>query len=949
MQLRSVIMAMGTLLVAAQQGAQGAQTYTFQQGVSGYDGTLDTQLRGGTPDRNDGNLGALSIDGSDGGGANHVVIRFEKLSGTGAGQIPPGSAVIEATLTLHFVDPGDDPALHRMVMKWDEATTWNSFDPVSADGVTPDGVEAATDPDVPAIEGGRTVPYFETVYLPVKTLQDWLDGKAPNYGWVFIPAGGGGLDMDSSEATVIANRPKLTIIAGTAAEASSVIITEHPKSVTEAEGRSVRFGVNHANNLGPADSYTYQWLKNGTALAGATSKEYAIDSVSIAENGAKISVRVSAAGKSATSTEATLTVTVDAIAPVLLSAKPSPNQTEVTLTFSEKLSPAAATAASNYKITAGAGSLNVSAAALSADGTKVTLTTAKQTVGTKYAVTVNNVADLAPKANAVAANSKAVFFAVGKIVQDPNGFIVFEAENYDRNLDDLWVKDTTRGNPSGGVSVVNPNGAGGSEQATKLEYDVEFKRTGTHIIWYRASGDSGSDDSAWFHLDGERPAERLDGNSAAMDGFNGALDFVWLAHSFGGVQPMSVDIATPGLHVLGLARREDGSFFDKFILTTDPAYTPTGFGPPETREGAPGLPTVTLSAPTAGQQFAAGANITLTATASGMSGLDIVRVEFSANGNKIGEAKASPFSFAWTNVKDGLYSITASAIDEIGASTTSSSVSITVGNPPPQALFVAAAGGPNASDTAIVKRLESQGWQVRVVGDAPSTTADAAGKNLIIISSTVGSGSVARKFTAVEVAVINWEEALQDELLLTTDEANVTRSSSGGQDQINIVKADHPLAAGLSTGAKAVAAAGQTFSWGVPAPNATIIAAIADDPTHAVIYAYEKGANLIDGSTKAPARRVHFLLTNDTFPTLNADGLKLFDAAVAWAANITVKPPTQVPTISLTRTAAGLNVTFTGTLQSADSVTGPWTDVANAKSPFTATVSGGAKFYRSKQ
>ncbi|MBI4661549.1 MAG: hypothetical protein HY735_22230 [Verrucomicrobia bacterium] len=51
------------------------------------------------------------------------------------------------------------------------------------------------------------------------------------------------------------------------------------------------------------------------------------------------------------------------------------------------------------------------------------------------------------------------------------------------------------------------------------------------------------------------------------------------------------------------------------------------------------------------------------------------------------------------------------------------------------------------------------------------------------------------------------------------------------------------------------------------------------------------------------------------------------------------------------RAASNLNLewTGTGTLQSADAVTGPWTDVANAKSPFTATLSGPAKFYRLKQ
>jgi hypothetical protein len=44
-----------------------------------------------------------------------------------------------------------------------------------------------------------------------------------------------------------------------------------------------------------------------------------------------------------------------------------------------------------------------------------------------------------------------------------------------------------------------------------------------------------------------------------------------------------------------------------------------------------------------------------------------------------------------------------------------------------------------------------------------------------------------------------------------------------------------------------------------------------------------------------------------------------------------------------------LSWTAGGTLQSADSVNGPWTNVVNASSPFSAAPSGGKKFYRIKQ
>lgn len=53
------------------------------------------------------------------------------------------------------------------------------------------------------------------------------------------------------------------------------------------------------------------------------------------------------------------------------------------------------------------------------------------------------------------------------------------------------------------------------------------------------------------------------------------------------------------------------------------------------------------------------------------------------------------------------------------------------------------------------------------------------------------------------------------------------------------------------------------------------------------------------------------------------------------------------PTLSIARTPAGVTVTYTGTLQSADQVTGPYTNVAGATSPLAVTPSGSMKFYRS--
>jgi hypothetical protein len=738
---------------------------------------------------------------------------------------------------------------------------------------------------------------------------------------------------------------------------ATLSITRQPQSVTTAAATTATFTV--AGTTDASFSLTYQWKKGGVDIAGATAASYTTPVLTPADNGSQFVCVVGVLGANPiTSQAATLTVTPDITRPEILGAKGGSIQTEAVLTFSERVSPASAANAANYKInTATGGALNVTAAVLSSDGTKVTLTTAQQTVGTKYVVTVNNVADLG--ANVIVPNSKTAFFPQGKITE-LNGLIVFEVENYDRNTDNRWIRDTTRGTPSGGASMVLPNGGGGSEAASKLEYDVNFKQAATYKIWYRASGNDGSDDSAWFHIDGDRPAERAAANDAAMTGFSGALDFVWLSDAFTGADPMSVDISAPGVHVVGLAVREDGSFFDKFILTTNLAYTPTGQGPPETREGGAAPPTVTLTGLTEGQTFPAGANITVSANASAATGVDMARVEFSANGTVIGKATQSPFTVTWNSVPTGNYTIVATATDEVGGVTSSVEVHIKVGAAPPVIYFVTADPGPLtfAGDIAVQQRLLKRGFDVKLArgSDIPANGSTALGSSLIVQSSSLGSGTVENadpnggpaigKFKSLAIPVLVWESSNED--AFGFQEANGT-ASAADQTQINIVDNTSPLAAGLPKGLVTVTTAGDAYSSGTPT-GARIIATQAADPSQAVIYSYEKGDKGFNAFVM-PARRVFFFFGDPTATILTADGFKLFDAAVDWLLGGQVVVPVAAKFSPVTKQGNNVILSWTGggTLQSADNVTGPWTDVANASSPFTAAISVAKRFYRVKQ
>ncbi|MFD2161638.1 Ig-like domain-containing protein [Paradesertivirga mongoliensis] len=93
-------------------------------------------------------------------------------------------------------------------------------------------------------------------------------------------------------------------------------------------------------------------------------------------------------------------------------------------------------------------------------------------------------------------------------------------------------------------------------------------------------------------------------------------------------------------------------------------------------------PAIAITAPSAISTFTAPASVSITATASDQDGT-ISKVEFFSGTTKLGEDLTSPYTYAWSNVTAGSYTITAKATDNSGLSTTSSSLSFNVNAPEP--------------------------------------------------------------------------------------------------------------------------------------------------------------------------------------------------------------------------------------------------------------------------
>jgi chitinase len=88
-------------------------------------------------------------------------------------------------------------------------------------------------------------------------------------------------------------------------------------------------------------------------------------------------------------------------------------------------------------------------------------------------------------------------------------------------------------------------------------------------------------------------------------------------------------------------------------------------------------PTASIGAPVNGASFAAGSTITIAATASDTDG-SIARVDFYADGVRLGRDTTAPYSFAWSNAATGTHALKVVATDNRKATGTSATVSVSV-------------------------------------------------------------------------------------------------------------------------------------------------------------------------------------------------------------------------------------------------------------------------------
>ncbi|MCP4406353.1 MAG: hypothetical protein GY807_01025 [Gammaproteobacteria bacterium] len=139
--------------------------------------------------------------------------------------------------------------------------------------------------------------------------------------------------------------------------------------------------------------------------------------------------------------------------------------------------------------------------------------------------------------------------------------IEIEAESYTSAMG-AWTQGSS-GSASGGTYMFVPNRTGNDREGVGLafqhymEYGFSAPDDGAHYIWLRGYGNGGGGNSVWISIDGE-PLNEL---SITRD--------AWGWQSVSGFS-----FAKNGAHSLRIHLREDNTWVDKIIITSNPQFAP---------------------------------------------------------------------------------------------------------------------------------------------------------------------------------------------------------------------------------------------------------------------------------------------------------------------------------------------------------------------------------------
>ncbi len=203
---------LGIFLILLSQGIF-ADILSFQQGANGYTGCEDTTIEmGSTSDTSTRNYLYVSANASS--ESRRVFVKFGNIFGSGTGQIPLGSAINSATLTLtsRGIENKTTALLDLYAVKRNWIQTEVSWDEYSAGNIwQTQGALGDDDIVKPAGSSATAVGSGTYDFDVAGIIRDISNGTIQNYGFLIDPAEFGFLHWQSSCEDAQDSRPLLTV------------------------------------------------------------------------------------------------------------------------------------------------------------------------------------------------------------------------------------------------------------------------------------------------------------------------------------------------------------------------------------------------------------------------------------------------------------------------------------------------------------------------------------------------------------------------------------------------------------------------------------------------------------------------------------------------------------------------------------------------------------------
>jgi hypothetical protein len=553
----------------------------------------------------------------------------------------------------------------------------------------------------------------------------------------------------------------------------------------------------------------------------------------------------------------------------------------------------------------------------------VKLTTSRLTAGTTYNLSITGVQDTAATPNAVAANTSASFpapvsargglkFEAFRGITGTAVSALTESEKYLANNPDVvaYVTQFTS-------RTVFPDGPN-NDYGGRISGWIVPPEGGDYEFFLR------SDDASelWLSPD-DNPANAT--KIAEELGCCGAFEEPGMPETS---TPQTL-VANRRYYIMGLWKEGGGGdYLDVAWRKVGDATPPRGltyipgsvletFAPPNTFTP----PTVAITSPANNSAFPVGSAVTLTATATAAPGKTITQVEFFELAQSRGVATANPFTVSVPNLSEDVHIIFARVTDSAGLSVDSAPVSISIGTPVRKITLL-------GIDTNTFWRYDRSGQDLGQEFRAINFDDSAWPQGLALIADETTT-----TVEPIRTAINRLNDAGD---YVKTHYFRGTFNYPDPVDPAGKLQLRHVV----DDGAVVYLNGREIHRFNIAAD--AVVDATTDATGHENRYEgpYDIPiTNLITGKN---------VLAVEVHQSGGSSSDMVFGAELTATVPIS-NPGGNRPQMTITRSGANIQIAWTegGTLQSADTVLGGWTDVPGA-SPQTITPAAGtrAKFYR---